>query len=325
MEQVNRRGAQPPLSETPAFVVVVVLGVLIAAYWLAMVKIYFFTNMQAAEIAVYIISAIAIPGMAIYLYATARSHRENRKVHPPLVISPARDKHLVEEAWKKDAVVLGYDVHGAPWLWPDNVRTMQSIVLGMTGSGKTTLLKNIISQDLMRRTGPPEDRHKIPMVIFDGKGDLDFFHELLPYIHRAGRFDDLRLINPALPELSSLYNPLHSEDDDYMAQVNMVFGSFNLHDEFFAKHQLTYLADIVRILHYTGQRFNFYDVIMAVLDREVLQEQIELAREHIRIVRGPGRRVGSRLKRNIVYRPNSGRAVEVQVGEHFRRSRRCGT
>ena len=76
MEQVNRRGAQPPLSETPAFVVVVVLGVLIAAYWLAMVKIYFFTNMQAAEIAVYIISAIAIPGMAIYLYATAQPPRK---------------------------------------------------------------------------------------------------------------------------------------------------------------------------------------------------------------------------------------------------------
>ena len=285
MEQVNRR-VQPPLSETPAFVVVVVLCVVIAAYWLALTKIYFFTNMQAAEIAVYIMGAIAIPATAIYLYATARSHRENRKVHPPLVISPARDKQLVEEAWKKDAVVLGYDVHGTPWLWPDNVRTMQGIVLGMTGSGKTTLLKNIISQDLMRRTGPPEDRHKIPMVIFDGKGDLDFFQELLPYIHRAGRLDDLRLINPALPELSSMYNPLHSEDDDYMAQVNMVFGSFNLHDEFFAKHQLSYLADIVRILHYTGQRFNFYDVMVAVLDSEVLHEQIELAREHIRTTSG---------------------------------------
>jgi hypothetical protein len=125
--------------------------------------------------------------------------------------------------------------------------------------------------------GPPEDRHKIPMVIFDGKGDLEFFQELLPYIHRAGRLDDLRLINPARPELSSLYNPFYAEDDDYMAQVNMVFGSFNLHDEFFSKHQLNYLADIVRILHYTGVRFNFYDVIVAVLDQGVLQEQIDKA------------------------------------------------
>jgi type IV secretory pathway TraG/TraD family ATPase VirD4 len=281
MEQVNRRGAQPPLSETPTFVALVVLCVLIAVYWLAMVKIYFFTNMQAAEIAVYIIGAITIPGTAIYLYVTRRSRRENRKVHPPLVISPARDKKLVEEGWKKDAVVLGYDIHGTPWLWPDNVRTMQGIVLGMTGSGKTTLLKNIITQDLMRRTGPPEDRHKIPMIIFDGKGDLEFFEELMPYIVRADRLGDLRLINPAQPDLSSLYNPFFTPDDDYMAQVNMIFGSFNLHDEFFAKHQLNYLGDVVRILFYTGARYNFHDVIVMLLDPSVLQEQIEKATQRL--------------------------------------------
>ena len=83
--------------------------------------------------------------------------------------------------------MLGYDVHGKPWLWPDRVRVMQGIVLGMTGSGKTTLLRNIITQDLCRVVGPPEDRHRIPMVIFDGKGDMEFFYSLLPHIHRAGR------------------------------------------------------------------------------------------------------------------------------------------
>ena len=253
-----------------------------AGYWLLLTKVYFFTGVQAAEIATYILTAVAVPSIAAYLYATRRSRRERRKTHPPLVISRARDQKIVEKAWGQNAVVLGYDIHGEPWLWPDQVRIMQGIVLGMTGSGKTTLLKNIITQDLMRRTGPLEDRHKIPMVIFDGKGDLEFFQELLPYIHRAGRLDDLRLINPARPELSSLYNPLYSEGDDYMAQVNMVFGSFNLHDEFFSKHQLNYLADIVRILHYTGLRFNFYDVIVAVLDQDVLREQIEKARAHIR-------------------------------------------
>ena len=70
---------------------------------------------------------------------------------------------------------------------------MQGIVLGMTGSGKTTLLKNIITQDIARFVGPPEDRHHIPMVIFDGKGDLEFFDELLPHIHRAGRLHQLRV------------------------------------------------------------------------------------------------------------------------------------
>jgi type IV secretory pathway TraG/TraD family ATPase VirD4 len=130
----------------------------------------------------------------------------------------------------------------------------------------------------MRRVGPPEDRHKIPMVIFDGKGDLEFFYSLLPYIHRAGRLQDLRLLNPSRPEFSVQYNPFASDDDNYMAQVSMVFGSFDLHDEFFAKHQLNYLADIVRILHYTGRRFNFYDVMVMALDQGVIEDQVSLAR-----------------------------------------------
>jgi hypothetical protein len=277
----DRRPARAPFSET-VFLISVGLCVICAVYWLLLTRVYHFNNAEAAELAVYILSGVVIPSAALLLYATRRSRRETRKVHPPLVISPARDEKMVAKAWDRAAVVLGYDIHGEPWLWPDQLRVMQAIVLGMTGSGKTTLLKNIIIQDLMRRKGPQEDRHKIPMVIFDGKGDLEFLQELLPHIHRAGRLDDLRLINPARPELSSLYNPFYAEDDDYMAQENMVFGSFNMHDEFFSKHQLNYLTDIVRILHYTGVRFNFYDVIVAVLDQGVLQEQIEKARRHIR-------------------------------------------
>src|SRR5262249_61476854 len=85
----------------------------------------------------------------------------------------------------------------------------------------------------------------------------------------------------ARPDISVLYNPFHCDDDNYMAQVNMVFGSFNLHDEFFAKHQLNYLADIVRVLTYTGLRYNFYDVIVMALDEKVLREQAEKARHRV--------------------------------------------
>ena len=107
------------------------------------------------------------------------------------------EQKLVEHAWEENAVVLGYDVHGKPWTWADETRVMQALVLGQTGTGKTTLLRNIITQDLMRRAGSSKNRHKIPMVIFDGKGDLEFFTSLLPYIHRAGRMADLRLMNPS--------------------------------------------------------------------------------------------------------------------------------
>lgn len=277
---------RPSLSASPVFVCTAVAGLILFTVWFLGTKAYHFTNLQMAECLVYFMLGIGVPGITIWVLVKRREWKENQRRYPPLVMSPAVDAKHVKRAWDQNAVVLGYDVHGAPWLWPDKVRVMQGIVVGMTGSGKTTLLKNIITQDLSRRMGPAGDRHKIPMVIFDGKGDLDFFYELLPHIARAGRLDDLRLINPARPDLSCLYNPFHTTDENYMAQVNMVFGSFNLHDEFFAKHQLNYLADIVRILHYTGVPFNFYDVIVMALDEEVLKGQIEKARKHMQSDRG---------------------------------------
>lgn len=272
---------RPSLSASPVFVCTALAGLTVFALWFLGTRAYHLTDLQMAEFFAYVILAIGVPGVTAWALVKRRGWKENQRRYPPLVTSPIADARHVERAWDQGAVVLGYDVHGTPWLWPDKVRVMQGIVVGMTGSGKTTLLKNIITQDLTRSVGPAQDRHKIPMVIFDGKGDLDFFYELLPHINRAGRLGDLRLINPARPDLSCLYNPFHTTDENYMAQVNMVFGSFNLHDEFFAKHQLNYLADIVRILHYTGVAFNFYDVIVMALDEEVLREQIEKARKHI--------------------------------------------
>src|ERR1700722_1133409 len=218
-----------------------------------------------------VMAAFALPVLRKF------SRRRDRRKRPPFVIPARQDERAIEAAWNQNAVLLGYDMDEKPWIWPDEVRVMQGIVLGMTGSGKTTLLKNIITQDIARFTGPPEDRHRIPMVVFDGKGDLEFFEELLPYIHRAGRLHQLRLLNPSRADLSVLYNPFFTRDDNYAAQVNMIFGSFNLHDEFFAKHQLSYLGDVVRVLYYTGARYNFYDVIVMLLDEQILQEQIEKA------------------------------------------------
>ena len=271
-----------PLQHRPPFGSYETLFVLsvVAGGWLSLYvarERYHFTGRQILELAVYFLFALAAVCLPVYRLLTARSRREKEWPHPPLVISRRNDERATRQAWSQNAVVLGYDVHGQPWLWPDRVRVMQGIVLGMTGTGKTTLLRNIITQDLYRVVGPPDDPHRVPMVIFDGKGDMDFFYSLLPHIHRAGRLRDLRVLNPGRPDISVRYNPFHCSDEDYMPVVNMVFGSFNLHDEFFAKHQLNYLADIVRVLVYTGLKFNFYDVLVMAIDEQVLREQVAKA------------------------------------------------
>jgi Type IV secretory system Conjugative DNA transfer len=282
MRPVNQEPREhPPLLGPTATGAVVFSIVLVWFAWYFVHEGCHFTESQVLEFGVYVLIGGVGAILTGYRLVTARSRREAEWPHPPLVIAPTKDERLTANAWRQNAVVLGYDVHGRPWLWPDRVRVMQGIVLGMTGAGKTTLLRNIISQDLARVVGPPQNPHRIPMVIFDGKGDMEFFHDLLPHIHRAGRLADLRVLNPARPDISVRYNPFHSSEDDYMSVVNMVFGSFNLHDEFFGKHQLNYLADIVRVLVYTGLKFNFYDVLVMAIDEQVLREQVAKATQRI--------------------------------------------
>jgi TraM recognition site of TraD and TraG len=275
------RHHHPPLLESAE---ILIAAVLMFAGWFAWYvgrERYFLTARQLTELATYLIITGFTLVTSIALWATRRSRREKQWPHPPLAISRKRDERITRQAWNKNSVVLGYDIHGQPWYWPDRVRVMQAIVLGMTGTGKTTLLRNIISQDLARFVGPPAEPHRIPMVIFDGKGDLEFFQDLLPHVHRAGRLHQLRLLNPARPDLSVRYNPFQCSDDEYMPVVAMIFGSFNLRKEFFAKHQLNYLADIVRVLFYTGLKFNFYDVLVMAMDERVMKEQVEKARKRI--------------------------------------------
>ena len=277
------RHHHPPLVESAE---ILIAAVLMFAGWFAWYvgrERYFLTARQLTELATYLVITGFTLVTTIALWATRRSRREKQWPHPPLAISRKWDETITRQAWDQDSVVLGYDIHGQPWYWPDRVRVMQAIVLGMTGTGKTTLLRNIISQDLARVVGPPAEPHLLPMVIFDGKGDLEFFQDLLPHVHRAGRLRQLRLLNPARPDLSVRYNPFQCSDDEYMPVVAMIFGSFNLRKEFFAKHQLNYLADIVRVLFYTGLKFNFYDVLVMAMDERVMKEQVEKARKRIAV------------------------------------------
>jgi type IV secretory pathway TraG/TraD family ATPase VirD4 len=267
------------IDENPALLFSLLL---LGAYLLAMAVAkyaWFIRDEQLVEWSLWLLLAGVTVFVAIYHLTRAKSARDQAWPNQLPTIPTRGEREIAAKAWTENCVVLGYDIHGRPWTWADETRVMQALVLGQTGSGKTTLLRNIISQDLMRRSGPPQN--KIPVIILDGKGDLEFFESLLPYIQRGGRMADLRLLNPSRPELSVQYNPFYTDDDNYGAQVSMIFGSFDLRDEFFAPHQMKYLGDIVRILHYTGKRFNFYDVMVMALDPGVIEDQVAMARTSI--------------------------------------------
>ena len=156
MRTYEQRPVHPTMLET---VPAVVVGLLLVAFGLGTYighSRYDLGYSQLFEMLCYFVLAVAGSGVAIWYFATRRFRKENEWTHPPLVLSPRKDDRLARRAWEQNAVILGYNIHGEPWLWPDKVRVMQGIVLGMTGSGKTTLLKNIITQDLMRVVGPAD-------------------------------------------------------------------------------------------------------------------------------------------------------------------------
>jgi hypothetical protein len=233
---------------------------------------------QLVELLLYGLYGLVAGTVLIWHFVTLPRRREQAWPHPPSFIDTAKDRQCVSNAFIQNSIVLGYDVHGEPWLWSDATRVMQSVVFGATGSGKSTLLRNIITQDLFRVLGPPEDAHRIPMVIFDGKGDKTFLHDLLPAIETAGRMHQLRILDPSRPDISARYNPLFSEHGLHHEHANFVFQSFDLKQDFFHGHQATYLNDLVRVLAHAGKRFNIYDVLVLALDPQVLKEQIAIAR-----------------------------------------------
>lgn len=233
---------------------------------------------QLIELSLYTLYGLVAAASLTWYFVTLRRRREANWPHPPLCVSPAKDRNAVAAARNQNSIVLGYNVHREPWLWSDATRILQSIVFGATGSGKTTLLKNIITQDIFRVVGPPNDPHRIPMLIFDGKADKEFLSDLLPAIETAGRMHQLRVLDPSQPELSARYNPFFSEHGLFQEHANFIFESFDLKEDFFHGHQATYLNDLVRVLAHTRKRFNIYDVLVLALDPNVLNEQITIAR-----------------------------------------------
>lgn len=276
--QLGRRGFDHHQEESLAFVLDIVAVMVLAAGYYILWERFHLRTAQLIELSLYAVYGLTGFISVTWYFATLRRRRERNWPHPPLYVSPEKDHKAVGVAHQKSSIVLGYNVHGEPWYWPDSTRVLQSVVFGATGSGKTTLLKNIITQDASRLVGPPGDQHRIPMLIFDGKGDKEFLYQLLPAFEAAGRMHQLRVLDPSRPDISVRYNPFFSEHGLDQEHANFVFESFDLKEDFFHGHQATYLSDLVRVLARTGKRFNIYDVLVLALDQSVMREQIAIAR-----------------------------------------------
>jgi hypothetical protein len=249
---------------------------------------------------------------------TFQRQKDEAWPHPKLYIARCADQKHLAEAHEKNSIVLGYDIDRKPWPWSDEIRVMQANAFGMTGAGKSTLLSNIIAQDLVRLSGPKGNKQKIPLIILDGKGERSFLDDfLIPEVAAAGRLQDLSIIAPSRPDISARFNPFVSLAQNYQDHVNFIFESFDLKTDFFHGHQKTYLSDVVRILYYTGKRYNIYDILVMIYDLTVLKEQAVIAQRRLETIPGVSRQQRLNFEmsvRNLVESFNDPKRVQMVRG-----------
>jgi hypothetical protein len=227
---------------------------------------------QLVEMTIYPLLAAVFLWEVLRYKATKTAKMEAAWPRPiPFVARRKEEIHLAE-ARKRSSVLLGYDIYGRPFYWSDSTRTMQANAFGMTGAGKTNLLENVTEQDIARGG---------PIIFIDGKGDKKLLDELLPSIEAAGRMQDLRIIDPMRPEISARYNPFWAPQGNAEEHVGFVFESFNMEKDFFEGHQRVYLENIARVLHYSGKRFNFHDVLVCAYDQALLKRQMKVALDRL--------------------------------------------
>ncbi len=265
--------------ETGAVVLVIFVVIGLGGY-LAIARLHI-QPYQLVEVSIYVLLALAAVIAIVWHFSTVKRRIEEGWPHPAVHIPAQKDHAMMRQAFEQDAVIAGYDICGKPWLWTDAVRVMQAILFGMLGAGKSTFLHNIITQDVQRWVGPPDNRHRIPMIILDGKGDMQFLERLLPVIEAAGRMHQLRVLSPSRPDISVRLNPFYAPDGLYQQHANNVFKSFAEQEAFFEGRQATCLSDTACVLTHTGKRFNIYDIMVMVLDERVMREQIKLAQQRI--------------------------------------------
>jgi type IV secretory pathway TraG/TraD family ATPase VirD4 len=246
---------------------VLILGILGILYFLAYDRLHVRAS-QLVEITIYPLLVAVFLWEVLRYKATKRNEMEAAWPRPVPNVSRHKEEKYLREARKRSTVLLGYDIFGEPFYWSDDTRTMQSNAFGMTGSGKTNLLETVTEQDILRG---------VPIIFIDGKGDKKLLAELLPSIEAAGRMQDLRVIDPMRPEISARYNPFWAPEGNAEEHVGFVFESFNMEKDFFEGHQRVYLENISRVLHYSGKRFNFHDVLVCAYDRALLKAQMKVA------------------------------------------------
>lgn len=114
---------------------------------------------------------------------------------------------------------------GEPVLISDESRLMHTHILGGTGTAKTEggIIPSVV-HDIVHGRG---------MIVFDLKGERDYFDRIEAACEYADRLDDLRYISLGTPQLSDTINPFRRGNSS--EQKDKLISALNWTEEFYKK------------------------------------------------------------------------------------------
>ena len=152
--------------------------------------------------------------------------------------------------------------------WDDWMR--HGAILGQPGEGKTMLGEFLAAQQIMAGGG---------LLWLSAYPDPDCIRFLRNALARAGRPDDLLVVNPGKPSESNTYNPVLFGDPDEVADRIMSLlpaSENNPGADFYRQSAKQALTTLVGAIQKTGKPYNALDLVLFLMDGKQMLDLCDL-------------------------------------------------
>ncbi|HED00972.1 MAG TPA: hypothetical protein ENN18_11440 [Proteobacteria bacterium] len=174
----------------------------------------------------------------------------------------------------RPGLTLGHDVKtGEELIWENRKMVTHAMVTGTTGKGKSSFLFSLLCQQCLRGGGA---------IFIDGGKNIETLKKLIWICKKAGRLDELRIVDPRTPKHGHTYNPLAGDDPDLIAnKIQNVLNPTPVgsDSEYYANRIYHATLTMSQALQQLGKSFNFRDVLCLFDSPEV---SIKILKDELR-------------------------------------------
>lgn len=165
-------------------------------------------------------------------------------------------------AEKAGSVFAGYSASGGAIYIPIEARRMHTQVIGTTNAGK--------SESVVIPWAVADIRDGRGFVIVDGKADKSFLNRLYPFVKRAERVADFKMLSLQDPSQSHTFNPLLGGTPEEVAE--RVFNSFEFDNSYYESVQYEIFAQVLRIFDRGKMAPTFLRIYQAIKNPQALHD-----------------------------------------------------